>query len=216
MNINKIIEQEINNLTEDYPTSFDMDHFKTLTSFNKRKQYCDEHLQKIKAGSSRIVYKIDDQKVLKLAYNAKGLAQNEVEVEYSSYYSLEDIVAKVFDHHEKYYWHEMELARKITKPEFEKIVGIDFENYSDAMIEYGKNRSTKKVPEHISDFMWNKSEFCYEMLNFIGSYDIYGTDLAQLTAYGIVKRDGQDTIVLIDYGLNEKTFSTHYLKQSRW
>ena len=65
------------NMDEAYPTSFNIEEFKQLKSFNQRIQYCEQHLQRISSGSSRIVYKIDDEKVLKLAKNKKGLAQNE-------------------------------------------------------------------------------------------------------------------------------------------
>ena len=47
-------------MKEDYPASFSMEEFKKLTSFAKRIAYCEEHLQRISSGSSRIVYKIDD------------------------------------------------------------------------------------------------------------------------------------------------------------
>lgn len=96
-----LLENDITTpVTEDYPTSFDMDFFKTLPSFNQRIQYCEKYLQRISSGSSRIVYKIDDQKVLKLAKNKKGLAQNETEIDYSS--ELGEIVAKIFEYHPDY------------------------------------------------------------------------------------------------------------------
>jgi mRNA-degrading endonuclease RelE of RelBE toxin-antitoxin system len=66
------------NLLEDYPTSWSIEEFKKLNSFNARIKYCNQHLTRISSGSSRVVYKIDDEKVLKLAKNKKGLAQNEV------------------------------------------------------------------------------------------------------------------------------------------
>ena len=66
---------------EDYPSSWNIEEFKSLRSFAERKRYCDANLQKIASGSGRIVYKVDNQKVLKLAKNKKGVAQNEIESE---------------------------------------------------------------------------------------------------------------------------------------
>ena len=60
-----------------YPVSFNMAEFKTLTTFSERIRYCQTRLQRISSGSARIVYKIDNEKVLKLAKNRKGIAQNE-------------------------------------------------------------------------------------------------------------------------------------------
>ena len=62
-----------------YPFSFNMDEFKMLKTFAARIKYCQARLQRISSGSSRIVYKIDSEKVLKLAKNRKGIAQNEAE-----------------------------------------------------------------------------------------------------------------------------------------
>ena len=62
-----------------YPVSFNMAEFKTLTMFAERIRYCQTRLQRISSGSARIVYKIDNEKVLKLAKSRKGIAQNEAE-----------------------------------------------------------------------------------------------------------------------------------------
>ena len=79
-NMIKLIE----NVDEAYPASFNMEEFKNMKSFNQRIQYCEQNLQRISSGSSRIVYRIDDEKVLKLAKNKKGLAQNEAEVDFGT------------------------------------------------------------------------------------------------------------------------------------
>ena len=80
-----ITEEQLDNIihsdiSEEYPESWNIEDFKKLTSFNARVKYCEEKLRRISSGSSRIVYKIDDQKVLKLAKNKKGIAQNNQEI----------------------------------------------------------------------------------------------------------------------------------------
>ena len=62
-----------------YPVSFNMAEFKTLKTFAERIRYCQTRLQRISSGSARIAYKIDNEKVLKLAKSRKGIAQNEAE-----------------------------------------------------------------------------------------------------------------------------------------
>ena len=101
---NKLIGKEMvkETIEEDYPVSFDMEHFKTINSFNDRVQYCEEHLQRISSGSGRIAYKIDEEKVLKLAKNKKGVAQNEAEIEGQDGYVT--IFAKTFEYHPNYLW----------------------------------------------------------------------------------------------------------------
>ena len=198
---------------EDYPSSWNIEEFKKLNSFAKRVEYCNAHLKRISSGSSRIVYMVDNEKVLKLAKNKKGLAQNEVEIEYSGYYDIENIVAKVFESDENNLWVEMELAKKVTPNIFKNVVGVSFEDYAAAMhYHYHTNikpsRYSPKKPENM-DELW-ENEFIYSMLDFMANYDIPVGDLGRLSTYGLVKRDGHDTIVMIDYGLTNDVYGTYY------
>jgi mRNA-degrading endonuclease RelE of RelBE toxin-antitoxin system len=202
-------------LEEDYPESWNIEEFKQLKSFNERIRYCNQHLQRLSSGTSRVVYKIDDEKVLKLAKNKKGLSQNESEVDYGTEIYLESITARIFEYDENYLWVEMELARKMTAGDFKRISGYDFKDYSAALnnLYHGRTNYRKgykmNVDPDLEQKMWD-DEFVYDMFQYIGNYDVPVGDLLRLNSYGIVKRDGQDTIVLIDYGLTEDVFDTHY------
>lgn len=57
-----------------YPTNFNFVELDSMRTFAERKRYCEERLQQIGVGSSRIAYKVDNEKVLKLAKNKKGIA----------------------------------------------------------------------------------------------------------------------------------------------
>ena len=203
------------NMDEAYPTSFNMEEFKQIKSFNQRIQYCEQHLQRLSSGSSRIVYRIDDQKVLKLAKNKKGLAQNEAEVDYGTEIYLEGIVAEIFEYDENGLWVEMELARKMTAGDFKRISGFEFKDFAAALNNYHHERTNFRngykmdVDPEIVAQMW-EDEFVYGIFQYLGNYDVPVGDLTRLSTYGIVKRDGQDTIVLIDYGLTEDVYNDHY------
>lgn len=204
-------------IDEDYPISFDFEEFKSLTSFAARIRYCEEHLQRISSGSSRIVYKIDNEKVLKLAKNKKGLAQNEIEASYSNDNLIGDIVAKVFDYHQDDLWIEMELARRMSKSDFKRITGFNWDDYITAIWNYGKQvnpqrtRGLQKKPmeKEIEEAMW-EDEFIYDMFQFIGNFDIPVGDLTRTNSYGIVKRDASEEVVLIDYGLTHEVYDSYY------
>jgi mRNA-degrading endonuclease RelE of RelBE toxin-antitoxin system len=217
-NIRTLIREFIqeSELMEDYPASFDMEVFKSLKSHAGRNKYAQEHLQRLSSGSSRIVYKIDDEKVLKLAKNDKGVAQNEVEIEYGQYNDIKDIVAKIFDYDEQNnLWVEMELARKVKISDFKNIVGYNFEDIKKAIhnvgVDSGMLRRIGKyeMNQELVDDMW-ENEFTQELFSFIGNYQVPVGDLQRLSSYGVVKRDGQDTIVLIDYGLTHDVYSSYY------
>jgi hypothetical protein len=214
-----IYENDIDtSILEEYPSSFDMIQFKLLKSFKDRVTYCDTNLKKIGAGTSRIVYQIDEQKVLKLAKNAKGISQNEIEITQSNYNDLGDIIAKVYNYEENSLWLEMESARKLSKNEFKSIIGFSFDDFCIAIhnykIDVDNHRAAfykKEIDKNIVEQMW-ENEFIYGVFNFIGDYNIPVVDLQRLSSYGIVKRDGQDGVVLVDYGLNNDVLSTHYKK----
>lgn len=213
----KIFEIYEELMDEAYPTTWDIEKFKSLKSFAQRIKYCEENLQRISSGSSRIVYKIDDEKVLKLAKNKKGLAQNEIEIEYSGYNDLSDILARTFDYADDNTWVEMELARRVNASIFKNIVGFEWNDYIMALNKqyYRVNpqrtigRFRDEPNTEVEDQMW-ENEFCYSMFSLVGNYDIPVGDLLRFSSYGVVKRDGQDTIVLIDYGLNQENYDSYY------
>ena len=199
-------------LDEDYPINWDIEEFKKLKSFNSRVKYCEQNLQRISSGTSRIVYKIDDIKVLKLAKNKKGLAQNDVEISFGYDSYLQDIVAKLFDSDEDGLWVEMELARKVTPKIFNNVIGETFEDFC-SVITYQyqsviRNSSYARKPD-VMDKMW-ENEFTHDIIDYMINYDIPVGDLCRLNSYGLVNRDGKDTIVLIDYGLTGEVYDSYY------
>lgn len=203
-------------MTEDYPSNFNMEEFKKLNSFSKRIEYCNQNLKRITSGSARVIFMIDSEKVLKLAKNKKGLAQNEIEASFSNYHDIEDIVAKTFDYADDNTWIEMELARKVTPTIFKQLTGFKWEDYIKNMRNhyYRVNPSKSpylRVPEttETEKEMWEDSHI-YQFLSFLGNYDVPVDDLVRLNSYGVVKRYGQDTIALIDYGLTNDVYDSYY------
>lgn len=215
-----ITEQQYNiikkDIEEEYPVAWNVEEFAKLKSFNQRIQYCQKNLTRISSGSSRIAYKIDDTKVLKLAKNRKGLAQNEVEIRRSQDYMLDDLVAEVFNYDPNNLWLEMELARKLTPSLFLKIVGFTFENYAEA-VEWARweldrenyRRYSQKRPENLEK-MW-ENDFISRIFDMMNSYDdIVHGDLKAMSTYGVVTRDGVDRVVMVDYGLDKEVYMKHY------
>jgi len=204
-----------NMLGENYPASFDKEEFKNLTFIKKRLEYCDTHLKRISSGSSRTVYRIDDQKVLKLAHNKKGLAQNEVEIRYSEDADLDNIVAKVFDYNEDNLGIEMELAEKLTAEKFKEVSGFKWKDYVGAINNHSYNvtRSGYEMPENklATKAMWEE-QFTHDMFDYMIGYEVPVGDLTRLSSYGIVKREGSDSIIMVDYGLTKEVFNKHYSK----
>lgn len=208
--LGKVIKSE---LGEDYPESWNIEEFKKLNSFNSRIQYCQKHLKRISSGSSRIVYMVDDTKVLKIAKNKKGIAQNEVEINMSTDYMWDGIIAEIYDYDENGLWVEMALARKVTEKNFKEITGVSFKDYCNAMFyrhsEMGRNKAFGFAKPSNMDEMW-ENEFVFSMMDIMSNYDLPPGDLCKLNSFGIIKKDGEDQIVMIDYGLNNKVYDSYY------
>lgn len=220
--IRRIVRESVTEILDEmaYPASFSMEEFKKITTFKGRLEYCAARLPKLGRGSSRVVFKIDDEKCLKLAINRKGLAQNEVEA--TPDFFLEDIglVARTYDHDENFLWVEMQLARRATKNDFKRLTPYDFDTMCE-FITYNYNRYSRRhviiSPKYKK--LFDNPDFYdtiydtafYAMYDYLGNYqpDIVG-DLKKLSSWGVVKQGGQEELVLIDFGLNEDVYNNYY------
>ena len=109
-----------------YPSGWNLDEFERIRSFAGKARYCEMYLQRIASGTGRIVYKVDDNKALKLAKNQKGIEQNRVEAGDAYRNRAYDIFAGIYEAADDYSWIEMQLARKATPADFKKFTGYPF------------------------------------------------------------------------------------------
>jgi hypothetical protein len=205
--------KESQELSEDYPSHFSMEHFKSLKSFNQRIKYCQDNLKRIGGGSSRIVFKIDDQKVLKLAKNKKGIVQNDTEIDRGSNAYYSSILAQVFDSDDDGLWVEMELATPINKYEFYRLTNFDLKDVGNYLINFqSENNGRGKVvhqQKELVDRLVN-DEFVQLLRDFVAGTDALAGDLGVATSYGLVKRNGHQELVIIDFGLTDRDYEKLY------
>jgi hypothetical protein len=206
-------------ITEEYPATWNKEEFEKITSFAGKLKYAATHLPKIASGSGRAVFKIDDSKVLKIAKNKKGLAQNNVESE--SYLQNYDITARTFDSGDivQYigpFWIEMELAKKVGKKRFEELTGITMDELHAHLI-YNSTRRKYNVapPRTPEDAAYlekiQNNEFVIDLTGLMADYDFPDIgDMTRLSTYGEVIRDGKPKIVLVDYGLTKTVWDDFY------
>lgn len=194
-----------------YPTSFDIQQFKQIRSFAEKIRYCDSRLIKLGSGSGRIVYQIDDEKVLKLAKNAKGIAQNAVEAE--GYIQNYSIAARVFETDDNDSFVEMELARKCSKSQFRNIVGFDISLVEPYLTKRFTNRKHYITISPEDEVMLDENEWMSDLGELVGDYDMPLGDVVRISSYGIVKRDDGDAIVLIDFGLTKGVYDEFYARK---
>jgi len=202
-------------LQEEYPQGFSLDQFKKIYSFAGKVKYATENLgSPIGQGSSRVVYRVDNTKVLKLAKSTKGKGQNEVEISWGNKTYYHDIIAKTFDaDFDKNLWVEMELATRATRPDFKRLWGVDFK-YLDMYLsnrdeEHHNRTKYYTLPPDIEN-EFDENEYIGELVGFMFDFNGMSGDLGNLSSYGIVNRPMGEYLVIIDYGFNNTVWKSYY------
>lgn len=153
----KINESQKNRLFEAYREGFSLENLSMIadTAFameqddsNGQMRYCTHWLgYPDNMGSSRAVYTLNDNMVLKLAYGEwykAGIAQNKQE--YELYQKINSpLLTKIFYHDKNFTYLVSESVLPCSAEDFEKIVGIPFYHfYSQNSIKTPRNDSTNK------------------------------------------------------------------------
>lgn len=204
-----------------YPVNFSMEQMMKLPSYVARVRYCQERLKKIGAGSSRIVFAVDDEKVLKVAKNKKGIAQNQEESQgwLQNYY---DCFAKVYEASDDGIFLEMQAARRAKPSDFKRITGYNFDIFCDyvdyvhswySRYPYGRyhgryeqlfqSEQFENDLENYNIFYYIKSYLCDTQLEAIG-------DIKRISSWGVVKEGGEEKLVMIDFGLSDDVMNNYY------
>lgn len=210
----KIIIEEINKLKEAAMDNFSAKVLSGMRTFKEKIAYCKEMLgNPIGNGSSRTVFQISDEKVLKLAKNAKGIAQNETEAEPGK--RLYNVFPKIFYVDDNYSFIISEYVLPCKKEDFKHVLGISFDEFID-FLKYTYNLySFKKIPNRMSTKRYrellnndNLSDIC----TYISDYHAPIGDFTVLGNLGLTIRDGKTRIVFLDDGINENVWKLYYNK----
>jgi hypothetical protein len=83
--------------------------------------YAKQHLPLLGKGSSRITFALNSSKVLKIAMNTAGIAQNEAELDVFTHNQDNALVTKIFDYAPDLKWIISEIVKEFdSEQEFEK------------------------------------------------------------------------------------------------
>ena len=214
-----LTKEQCMSINEAKDDTFNLKELESLTSFAKRKRYCIQHLgNPIGRGSSRLVFQIDDEKVLKLAYNRKGIAQNNVENDYYLYQT--GITPKIFYSNDDDTLLISEFVLPAKKEDFIKVEGIswdEFLKFIKAEDIFRNSRNYKDGYRYISkeryEELINENELCSRFSDYIGNYRVPVGDMLRIVNYGLVSRDGEVSIVLLDSGFNDEVSRNYYQKR---
>lgn len=169
--------------------------------------YCVKMLgEPIGKGSSRAVFQIDDTRVLKLATNIKGVAQNKAEVmvyQQAPYKTFMPIIYNDSDM-ENYFYVISEYVLPANEEDFKKVVGIPFYRL-ESLISNNKLESAMKSYE--------EEPTVHELLQYLITMSNMGVEILDWTTisnWGLTKRNGKSAIVTLDNGFTQNVANNFY------
>ena len=185
-------------------------------------------LEYLGSGTSRTVYGLGGDKVIKIALNVKGIEQNKLEAFAGRDAVVAKIIAKVFDSDDEYYWIVSERLTPITDAadfkEAEDIVGVSWNEVREI---FGLSKSAKvtgTVPQGAAARAKSSGSGkasgsapagCATGQAFLDAVkelkdrytDLLPGDIAKIDSWGTTKKG---CLVLYDYGITKKVYDKYY------
>jgi len=208
------------------PTDWDPEQLNLRQTFKNRLKYALDRAKRLGGGSSRVAMTIDYEgrpTVLKVAKNAKGLAQNEAEIEIleDGYSGRLPIVIPLIDFdqaNKRPVWLQTEIAKKVQAPTLMKLLHTPsmwlfmnkVRNLAGKRGHYDMNdEKIKDAYFQTSNNLWKPTEEGYEIFN------TYATELAELANSTLIELGDfnnpsnwgiyNNRPVVIDLGFTEET-----------
>ena len=197
--------------------SFSFEKLSQIDDFNSAIFYCTEHLGEcIGEGSSRAVFQIDDEKVLKLAKNKYGIQQNKVEANTNK--TNNRLFPLIFDTDVKYRWIVTEFVLEATDKDIIQCLNMDTDDFFHIIKLIGRlkypyddeNDRIADIMELQHHFEQDKTNTLKDIYYYIIKDRIPISDMTGcLINWGLAKRDGKEHLVLLDSGWNKETMKMY-------
>jgi hypothetical protein len=203
------------------PDDWDKQVFAPATRYAQRIKYAVERAQKLGKGSSRTVFEIEYEgraTILKVAHNAKGMAQNEAEANIldDGYTQSIGIAIPIIDYDEEHtqpVWIHMEKAQRATQNQLIKLMqcGSLQMLVSTAINAQTGNGSdcTQQVMKHYGLTSRDELDTFFEYVDKLQELMSMGVNLRDFTTarnWGIYNGDP----VVIDLGFNDEISKKYY------
>lgn len=182
-----------------------LDELKVCKSFKDKIELCEYKLERIGKGSSRFVYKLFDNTVIKVAKNNKGIAQNKTE---ASQKEINQFMNRVLYFSDDYSFLRAGYADKITEKEFKEITKYPFKEFA-ICLKYALKNLTKKEVKDPDKNIYSKIKnepFFEAFVKFANKLNLVPGDLGKISSYG--NKNGR--LVMIDFGLSRETYEKFY------
>lgn len=204
---------------------FSFTELEKIKDYGKMQGYCRAFLGKeIGVGTSRMVYRLNDKEVLKIAITDLGVMQNmnELKLARLSGDMATFINESMSDTNGKFL--VAEQAKKAVFYDFMRLVNIDFRKCENFIIELfsfklkHKNSLFSECETSVGNIPFFESLIkLFDKLQFD---EIAVLELNNIANWGIVNRNGQEKIVILDLGNNAEIMKSapkeQQDKMNRW
>lgn len=174
----------------------------SLKDFEERVDFAKEHWKFLGEGSSRTAFEIDENLIIKIAHNDKGIAQNKVEMDPKAQRpcTLPMVMA---DAEGK--WIILKNTKPLKEKDFKAKIGIGFTQFMNALFYKFNNESDQWSPPRDYEEIEKLPLFnCLSDLIFKTDQQI--GDIDKISSWR--ELDGEP--VLADYGLSRDVFRSYY------
>lgn len=207
--------QDLNNaLTNDMQGVKDSSDYKDKINyfFENGYKYCVKMLgEPIGKGSARFVFQIDDTRVLKLATNMKGIAQNKAEVTVYQQAPNKTFMPIVYNDSdmENYFYIISEYVLPAEEKDFETVLGVPFYTLVEIFSNYYRGDEIKKYEEYLP-----KIRRLLQYFTEMSKIGVNTHDWFNLENWGLTKRHGKAIMVTLDNGLTNNVANNFYRNKS--
>lgn len=191
--------------SEAYTLTDIVQHLQSIKSFANRLKYCSANFKRLGAGTARVAFLLPDGKVLKLAKNAKGIAQNNTE---SDYGLQNGITNKIIASDEQHWWLITNLASKVNAAFFKSQTGLSFETYCKVLNYWDHiqhNRLKYDATNELQKIL-DQNQFVQDVTEIIGNANLGLGDFLRLSSYGNVAGE----LKVIDFGITMEDWEKYY------
>lgn len=181
-------------------------------------------LEELGIGSSRFVFSIDGERVLKIARNQKGVEQNKLELTAGRDAQVHDLLSSVYESSPEYAWLIAEAVEPLDDGDVkraEELTGVPWIEVRRLLGLSDKEEFNATAEEVTSKLAGSKggsrgggtsclrgAEFITALGGFLDRYrDMLPGDIVKLSSWGVNKKG---CLVLLDYGITRKKFEEFY------
>jgi hypothetical protein len=184
-----------------FGNKFDVRKFKSLENINMMKAYADSFLSVLGEGSSRIAYSLTSGKVLKIALNEKGIAQNNTEMDVFTNPTTRPMISKIIDYDSDYRWIIADSVRAFNnESEFREETGIIFGEF------------VNNVKDAVNKIEAPDTTLAYNTVKTIQNTELLLGDIARVDHWG---KSADGRVVLLDYGFTKEVWKKHYKSSTK-